>query len=267
MAYQLPHPSLENSGSEAFDTICHAASLHEVATVSSCPFGVMFAVFMEWPCPWHLILSEYELYLMRRYMKVCACPALLDLVGDSMLRGTEVWVLHCHCSSPGSLQCLAAAQLLRRWFYLFVMGSLINMRIPWYRPWVNAGLPKEILYVASVFVRGRHLVYINVRYDEHARHLLQTVSFGHAAFNYGNMNNMLVLLCTYCRPGDEIRFRCCARRTRRLLTRSVVELDSISSRPLRASRCERYRQRMFDSVMFRGRALKYEVFNTCRDRR
>ncbi|QHR77517.1 E4 34K [Squirrel monkey adenovirus] len=257
----LPDPEPPTGGSECFSRRCDTNTLHDVITVSAVPSSVMFTVYLEWPAPWHMILSEYEQCLMRRYMCVCACPATLDIVNCRMIRGNEVWTLHCHCASPGSLQCRAGAHVLRRWFYLLVVGSLINLRVPWYRPLVNEHLPKEVMYVGSVYVRGLHLIYINVRYDEHARHLITTVNFGLSAFHYGTMNNMLVLCCSYCRTGDEIRFRCCARRTRRLLCRAVREVDSISRRPLRASRTEHVRQRMFDSVMLRYRALSYDVYD------
>ncbi|AEK98471.1 E4 34K [Titi monkey adenovirus ECC-2011] len=260
----LPDPDPPAQG-ECFARRCDTNTLHDVITVRSVPSSVMFTVYLEWPAPFHFFLSPYEQHLMRQYMHVCACPATLVIVHCRMIRGSEVWMLHCHCSRPGSLQCRAGAVLLRRWFYLLVVGSLVNLRIPWYRPWVNDHMPKEMMYVGSVYVRGLHLIYINVRYDEHAEHLIRTVNFGLSAFHYGVMNNMLVLVCSYCRTGEEIRFRCCARRTRRLLARSVRELDSISRHPLRASRTERQRQRMFDSVMWRSRALSYDVYDRCRN--
>lgn len=244
--------------------MCHSDSLHYVGVVSSMPTSVPFVVFMEWPVPWGLLLSPYELHLLRSYLTLCQCPATLEVGSTAVITGYELWALHCHCPQPGSLQCRAGAVLLKRWFLMVVAGSLINLHVPWYRPLVNERLPKEVMYVGSCFARGRHLVYIHVRYDQHAKYLLDRLSFGLAAFNYGVMNNMLILCCTYCKTLEEIRFRCCARRTRRLLLRAVMELDSISRRGLRASASEPRRQRMFHGVVHRRWALRYQIYDQCR---
>ncbi len=51
---------------------------------------------------------------------------------------------------------------------MMIYGSLYNLRFPWYREIVNCGMPKEVLFMGSVFVRGRHIMYIRLLYDGHA---------------------------------------------------------------------------------------------------
>lgn len=241
--------------------------MHDVSAVRGMAGCVGFTVFMEWPVPWDMILTSYEWHMMKTFMNVCVSCATIDLRRSSVIHGNEVWTIHCHCSRPGSLQCKAGGILLATWFHRVVYGASINQRCIWYREVVNYGMPKEVMYVGSVVCRGRHLIYLNVRYDVHAEIARAMVSWGWCQHAYGVMNNLIVLCCIYCADLSEIRLRCCAKRTRRLMRRAVRAIMSRSHRRLRVSRAEIIRQDILRDLYVRGRAVPYEVYDNCRSSR
>lgn len=243
------------------------ATMHDVSAVRGNVGCSGFAVFMEWPVPWHMVLTSYEWHLMKTYMKVCISCATIDLRRSSVIHGNEVWTLHCHCSKPDSMQCKAGGILLATWFHRVVYGAALNMRCLWYREVVNYRMPKEVMFVGSVYIRGRHLIYINVRYDVHAQLVKEMVSWGWCQHAYGIMNNMLVLCCTYCADLSERRMRCCAKRTRRLMCLAVKAISARSRRELRSSTSEHHRQSILRSLLLRGRSVPYEVYDNCRSSR
>lgn len=196
-----------------------------------------------------MILTGWEKHVMKTYMRVCGCCATIDVDAHQILRGFERWMIHCHCKSPGSLQCKAGGVVLASWFKMLIYGALVNVRFPWYREVVNRNMPKEVMFVGSVYARGRHFIYIRLLYDGHAAAVLQNVSFGWSFFSYGILNNLVVLGCTYCRNLDELSMRCCARRTRRLMARAVKVLGERSIHPLRSSVVERRRQSLLRDLM------------------
>ncbi|ABH01062.1 E4 orf 6 [simian adenovirus 7] len=240
---------------------CENMNMHSVSEVRSIPSCISFIVLQEWPVYWDCILTAWEKHVMKMYMKVCICCATLDLDFHQTIRGYERWIIHCHCNSPGSLQCRAGGAVLANWFKMAIYGSLINVRFPWYRQVVNRGLPREVLYVGSMFVRGRHLIYVKVRLDGHAVALLERMSFGWSVFSYGIMNNLIVMVCDSCRNLSEIQMRCCARRTRRLMIHAVRLLDNLTSYQPHRSRTERFRQRHLRGLVEHHRTFTLSEFD------
>lgn len=228
---------------------CENLNMHNVSEVRGITSCISFVVLQEWPVFWDMVLTAWEKHVMRTFMRVCICCAIIDVDPKQVLRGSERWTLHCHCDSPGSLQCKAGGVVLANWFKMLVYGSLINMRIPWYRAVVNRDLPKEVTYVGSVFLRGRHLIYLRVLFDGHAGALLRRMCFGWSAFSYGILNNLLILGCDFCKDLSEIQMRCCAKRTRRLLIKAVRLLDRTTSYTPRRSLLETPRQRLLRGLM------------------
>lgn len=221
---------------------CEHMNMHYVSEVRSIPACISFTVLQEWPMWWDMILTDWEKHVVKMYMRVCVCCATIDVEFKQALRGFERWFIHCHCKKPGSLQCKAGGVVLANWFKMLIYGSLFNLRFPWYRQIVNFSMPKEVLFVGSVFVRGRHFVYIRLLYDGHAAAVLERVSFGWSCFSYGILNNLVILACTYCKNLDELSVRCCARRTRRLMVKAVKVLSNLTVRPLLRSSVEVRRQ-------------------------
>lgn len=223
--------------------------MHYVSEVRTIPACISFTVLQEWPIWWNMVLTEWENFVMETYMRICVCCATIDVESRQVLRGFERWWLHCHCNNPGSLQCKAGGVVLTNWFKMLIYGSLVNLRFPWYREVVNFGMPKEVLFVGSVFVRGRHLIYIRILYDGHAAAVLEAMSFGWGFFSYGILNNLVVMGCTYCKNLDELSVHCCARRTRRLMARAVGVLSRDIIRAVRRSAAEGRRQRLLRGLM------------------
>ncbi|UNB10548.1 E4 ORF5 [Human adenovirus 61] len=240
---------------------CNSLTLHNVSEVRGIPSCVGFTVLQEWPIPWDMILTNYEMFILKKYMSVCLCCATIDVEITQLLHGYERWLIHCHCQRPGSLQCMSAGMLLGRWFKMAVYGTLINKRCFWYREVVNRFMPKEIMYVGSTFVRGRHLIYVKIMYDGHAWLALEKISFGWSTFNYGILNNMLVLCCDYCKDLSEIRMRCCARRTRLLMLKVVKVIAENTVRPLKHSWCEGHRQRLLKGLIMHHQAILFGDYN------
>lgn len=230
---------------------CEHLNMHYVSEVRSIPSCAPFVVLQEWPMWWDMILSKWEKHVCRIYMRVCVCCATINVDFNQIVRGFERWTIHCHCNKPGSLQCKAGGVVLANWFKMMIYGSLYNLRFPWYREIVNCGMPKEVLFMGSVFVRGRHIIYIRLLYDGHAAIVLERMSFGWSFFSYGIMNNMVVLGCTYCKNLDELSVRCCARRTRRLLAKAVKVLGGFTVRSLLRSLVEPRRQGLLRGLMER----------------
>lgn len=239
---------------------CNSLTLHNVSEVRGIPSSVCFTVLQELPVPWDMILTSYEMFILKKYMSVCICCATIDVERTQLLHGYERWFIHCHCNRPGSLQCKAAGSLLAWWFKMVVYGSLINKRYFWYREVVNRFMPKEVLYMGSIFVRGRHLIYIKIMYDGHVGLVLERMSFGWSAFSYGFLNNMLVLCCSYCKDLSEIRMRCCARRTRLLMIKAVQIITKGTSRSLKHSRVEIQRQRLLKGIVMHHRPVLFEEY-------
>lgn len=223
--------------------------MHDVSEVRGISSCISFTVLQEWPVYWDLILSDWEKFVMKQYMKVCLCCATLDLEFNQVLRGSERWILHCHCNSPGSLQCKAGGVVLANWFRMLVYGSLINCRAFWYRQIVNHNLPREVMYVGSVFIRRRHLIYIRIHLDGHAIAILEKMSFGWSVFSYGTLNNIIIMCCNSCSDLSEIQMRCCAKRTRSLLIRAVRLLHNTTSYQPHRSIFEGCRQRLLKGLM------------------
>nr|APD78446.1 34K [Simian adenovirus 13] len=249
LAYSCPLPE------------CSSLTMHSVAVVRSLPCCAALAVLLEWPVPWDMILTNYEMNILKNFMKVCDCCASIDLRRSEVLHGYELWTLHCHCEKPGSLQCKAGGVLLAKWFYMLVYGALINQRFLWYREIVNFKMPKEVYYVGSSYVRGRHLIWLKVKHDIHAAAALEKISFGWGRFTYGHINNMIILCCTYCWDLSEIRVKCCARRTRRILLRTVKVILEEFKAPLCCSKTEVRRQRWLRKLMVYGCAIPYKVYD------
>ncbi|ALE30450.1 34K [Simian adenovirus 19] len=232
---------------------CENLNMHNVSEVRGVPSCVSFTVLQEWPVYWDSVLTAWEKHVMKTYMQICICCATIDVEYNQIIRGYERWVLHCHCNSPGSLQCKAGGVVLSNWFRMAIYGSLVNVRFPWYRQVVNYHLPKEVLYVGSVFIRGRHLIYVRVFLDGHAVAVLENSSFGWSAFSYGILNNLIIMVCTHCKDLSEIQMRCCAKRTRRFIIRAVRLLDRLTSYQPRRSRLETARQSLLRGLMERHR--------------
>ncbi|ADZ39826.1 E4 orf6 [Simian adenovirus 48] len=245
---------------------CDMNTMHDVSAVRGMVGCVGFAVFMEWPVPWDMILTSYEWHLLKHYLNVCISCATIDLRRSSVIHGNEVWTLHCHCNRPGSLQCMAGGIMLATWFNRVVYGAAINQRCIWYREVVNYQMPKEVLYVGSVYMRGRHLIYLNIRYDVHAQIVKQFVSMGWCQHAYGIMNNLVVLCCISCASLSEMRMRCCAKRTRRLMRRAVLAIVRHGRFRLQPSAAERRRQDILRDLYVRQRPVTYEVYDNCRSR-
>nr|AGV40532.1 E4Orf6 34 kDa protein [Gorilla beringei graueri adenovirus 8] len=234
---------------------CDTLTMHNVSYVRGLPCCVGFTLIQEWVIPWDMVLTREELLIMKKCMKVCLCCANLDIMTSSMVHGYERWSLHCHCDSPGSLQCLAGGQVLASWFRMVLEGSLINQRCLWYREVVNQHMPKEVMYMSSVFMRGRHLIYLRIWYDGHVGAVLPAMSFGYSALHCGILNNILVLCCTYCADLSEIRMRCCARRTRMLMLRAVRIIAEETTTPLHSCRTERRRQELLRALLLHHRPI------------
>ncbi|ALE30486.1 34K [Simian adenovirus 17] len=229
---------------------CEHLNMHYVSEVRTIPACVPFTVLQEWPVPWDMVLTPWERFVMKHYMRVCVCCATIDVEPRQVIRGYERWVIHCHCKQPGSLQCKAGGVVLTNWFKMLVFGALVNVRFPWYPQVVNYELPKEVMYMGSVCVRGRHLIYLRILYDGHAAAVLEFMSFGWSVFSFGILNNMVVMGCTYCKDLTEIQVRCCARRTRRLLIKAVRFLNSSPRRgAFRRSLGEPRRQQLLRGLM------------------
>lgn len=240
---------------------CDTLHLHNVGEVRALPCCAGFIMLQEWPVLWDMVLTRWEMYVMRTYMNVCVCCATMDVESRQLVHGYERWILHCHCSRPGSLQCRAGAVVLARWFKMLVYGAMINQRCLWYREVVNYNLPKEVCYVGSVFVRGRHLIYLKIMYDGHIQLVLGHMSFGWSALSYGILNNLLVLGCSYCKDLSEIQMRCCARRTRSLMLRAVRIIGSKARGTLCRSSLEPRRQRLLQDLMFRFQPFTLRAYN------
>ena len=245
---------------------CDHADYHNVSSVRGLPCAAGFTLLQEFPVPWDMILTPEEIKILKRCMSVCLCPATLDLVRAQMVSGYERWILHCHCSSPGSLQCRAGGTLLAVWFRRVIYGCMFNQRFPWYRQIVNRNMPKEIMYMGSVFMRGRHLIYCRIWYDGHVGSIIPNMSFGWSALNYGLLNNMVIMCCTYCENMSEIRMRCCARRTRRLMLKAVgiIVRETCDPDPICSSRTEPRRQRLLRALMERHRPILFSEYESVR---
>ncbi|AFD21896.1 E4 orf6 [Simian adenovirus A1139] len=242
---------------------CDNFRMHNVAEVRGLPCCAGFIVLQEWPVLWDMVLTRWELYVLRTYLRVCVCCATLDVESRQLVHGHERWILHCHCRRPGSLQCKAGAVVLTRWFKMLVYGALINQRCLWYREVVNFNLPKEVCYVGSTYVRGRHLIYVRIRYDGHVGVVLANMSFGWSVLSYGILNNLVILGCTYCKDLSEIQMRCCARRTRALMLRAVRLIGEHTRSPLYRSRLEPRRQQLLRNLMLRAQPFTLSAYDGC----
>ncbi|AAW33278.1 E4 control protein 34 kDa [Human mastadenovirus B] len=245
---------------------CDTMTMHSVSCVRGLPCSASFTVLQEFPIPWDMFLNPEELKIMKRCMHLCLCCATIDIFQSQVIHGRENWVLHCHCNQQGSLQCMAGGAVLAVWFRKVILGCMINQRCPWYRQIVNMHMPKEIMYVGSVFLRERHLIYIKLWYDGHAGAIISDMSFGWSAFNYGLLNNIVIMCCTYCSNLSEIRMRCCAHRTRKLMLRAIKIMlqDTADPDPINSSRTERRRQRLLVGLMRHNRPIPFSDYDSHR---
>ncbi|AGT75958.1 E4 control protein 34 kDa [Human mastadenovirus C] len=234
---------------------CNTLTMHNVSFVRGLPCSVGFTLIQEWVVPWDMVLTREELIILRKCMHVCLCCANIDIMTSVMIHGYESWALHCHCSSPGSLQCIAGGQVLASWFRMVVDGAMFNQRFIWYREVVNYNMPKEVMFMSSVFMRGRHLIYLRLWYDGHVGSVVPAMSFGYSALHCGILNNIVVLCCSYCADLSEIRVRCCARRTRRLMLRAVRIIAEETTAMLYSCRTERRRQQFIRALLQHHRPI------------
>ncbi|BBE38385.1 35kDa protein [Human adenovirus 4a] len=245
---------------------CDTLSMHNVSSVRGLPCSAGFTALQEFPVPWDMVLTPKELRVLKTCMSVCLCCANIDLFSSQLIHGRERWVIHCHCQDPGSLRCMAGGAVLAIWFRRIIQGCMFNQRVMWYREVVNLHMPKEIMYMGSVFWRGRHLIYIRIWYDGHVGSIVPQMSFGWSTLNYGLLNNVVVLCCTYCFDLSEIRIRCCARRTRRLMLRAIgiMRRESQDPDPLSSSLTERRRQRLLRGLMRHNRPIPFADYDSHR---
>ncbi|AWY10566.1 34K [Polar bear adenovirus 1] len=194
---------------------CTASSLHNVAVIKGSASALQFVGFHYCPVPWGEILSSYEQHVGRLCCSVCENPWYTTWTCSENLIGEETWTIHCHCSSPRSLQCMSQAALVSHWLNEVLDGMLYDAKFCFYREIANKYSPREFQYAGSVFFRGLHLVYMHWQ-----RPYYYILSRGHVSFGRHKaylLEGYVVLFCTSCKNLSEISARCCARRIKLLI--------------------------------------------------
>lgn len=189
---------------------------HDIGRVMGTPSGVCFVPYMEFPVPWEFLFSEYECHVFKCLFKLCSATMTIDQRHAPCYHGREMWDVHCHCESEGSLQCLASAKLVRGMCRYVIRGTAYNKMFPFYRYVANYHLQSSVRYVGSVHVNGVHLVYIHFKKESDIKYF-NTSCLGPHKFIDCTLNSWLVLRCISCARLTEMQARVCARRTRLII--------------------------------------------------
>lgn len=221
---------------------CDLSTAHQTCFVKGSRNSILFADNGEIVIPWDMIFDDYSQHLLWVFEIGCISPAILYRK-TNFLAGVEMYAVHCHCSKPGSLECMAQAALIRMILRKFIKCADYDCTFLQYRLVVNYNLPAIAWYHASCFFDGLHLIYLKVKKLSHCKYIVRKVNLGLFAVVTCNTNS-IILVCKSCKSRQEIMVKCCMRRTRKILKKCVKVVEDKLGKQLQPSKKEKARQRM-----------------------
>lgn len=116
---------------------------------------------------WKILVDErWQYSLLHACDFVCYCPLTVGKVGENIrslheknrITGGDVFIVHCHCNSPGSLKCKAIACYLKNILYKYLLGCEFNCKYHWVRKYLNSGPCYDQLKFEGGVVTDRGLI-------------------------------------------------------------------------------------------------------------